>query len=307
MRKFSEACMKNSRILAGLLPALLCFLPACRQASGPEQAWVARVGTSYLYRSDLEAMLPRGLLPLDSLETARKKVASWVSQQVLLQRAEENMDERAAGRIERQIEDYRKSLMIFNYEENITRQLLDTVVLDKEIEEYYRQHQDQFVLKSNIVRVRFVKVSKQSKHLARLKEGLFSASLENDGNLFNYAELCRDFSENFFLDGDKWLYFNDFLREVPVKTYNQEEFLKHHRNIEVEAGSHIYYVSILDFRIRDMLSPLSFEQDRIRAIVLNQRKKALLDKMEKDLLQEAVRSGMVEYYDGGSQDEVGQI
>lgn len=275
---------------------------SCRKEK-PVADYVARVGENCLSRAQLAAMMPQGLLPADSVEMAEKKIAAWVSQEVLFYRAQENLDEETSRRIESQIEDYRKSLLIFNYENKITRQLLDTVVSEGDIEAYYRDNRAQFLLKSNIVRVMFVKVSKKSKHLVQIKSGLFSSDLEEGDNLSAYAELCGKYAENYFLDRDKWLYFNDFLREVPVRTYNQEDFLKNHRDLEVEAGDKMFYVRILDFKIRDMVSPLSFEKDRIRAIILNQRKRNLLQEMEKDLMQEAVSSGLVDY-NGGLEDEI---
>ncbi len=263
---------------------------------------VVRVGEAYLQESDLERMMPQESLLADSAEMARKKVEAWVLEQVLLQKAQANLDEATCRHIERKVDAYRASLMVFSYEEQITRQLLDTIVQDRDIMAYYEKNKDQFVLKSNIVRLRFVKVPKDEKKKDALKKGLFDKNLAEGDNLYEYADLCRRYADNYFLDGEKWIYFNDFLREVPVKTYNQEEFLRNYRNIEVEAGNYMYYVSILDFKIRDMVSPLSFEKERIRGIILNQRKKALLDQMERDLMDDARRTGLVEYY-GDLQDE----
>ena len=308
MKRFSTRFSRNKNVFMYgrlLLWGILCGATvACslRNGASDRDPAVARVGESYLRESDLERMMPQEVLLADSAEMAEKRVSAWVLQQVLLQKAQANLDEATCRHIERKIDAYRASLMVFSYEEKITRQLLDTIVQERDITDYYEKNKDQFVLKSNIVRLRFVKVAKDAKKMEALKKGLFDKNLGEGDNLYEYADLCRRYADNYFLDGEKWIYFNDFLREVPVKTYNQEEFLRNYRNIEVEAGNYMYYVSILDFKIRDMVSPLSFEKERIRGIILNQRKKTLLDEMERDLMDEARRTGLVEYY-GDLQDE----
>ena len=72
--------------------------------------------------------------------------------------------------------------------------------------------------------------------------------------------------------------------------------MKNNRKIEVDAGECLYFVTIEDFKVRDMISPISFEQERIRTIILNQRKKTVQEEMEKDLMEEARSTGMIAYY-----------
>ncbi len=289
-------CRKNKVRAVGLLCLVLACAVSCIRPNGgmPVDA-VARVGESYLTKRDLEKMMPVGMLPNDSADMAGKKTEAWVGQQVLLRKAKQNLDEEAEAEIEAQIARYRESLLVFLYENKITRQLLDTVVSDKEIEDYYKANQSQFVLKSNIVRVRFVKVVKTFGGVNDIRRELFAVPFE-EKNLVAVADLCRESAENYFLDADRWIFFNDLLREVPIHAYNQEVFLKNNRKIEVNAGDYIYLVAIEDFKVRDMISPISLEKERIRTIILNQRKKTVQEEMERDLMEEARGTGMIEYY-----------
>lgn len=256
---------------------------------------VASVGSAKFTLQELSGVMPSGMMPLDSIELAQKKISAWISHQVLLQKAKENIDKSTEKEIERQIGAYRESLLIFHYENQVTRQLLDTVVTDLEIERYYKEHPSQFVLKGNIVRTRFIKIARNNKELKKISK-MFYAQDDEDANLYELASLCRENADNYFLDGDRWLFFTDLLREVPIRTYNQEEFLRNYRQIEVESGEYVYLVEILDFKVRDMVSPISFERDRIKTIILNQRKKHLLSQMQADLLQEAEESGSIKVF-----------
>jgi len=50
-----------------------------------------------------------------------------------------------------------------------------------------------------------------------------------------------------------------------------------------------YIVRFKDFRIKETISPLSLERDRIRNIILNKRKMELINKMREDLYNNALK------------------
>jgi 3-deoxy-D-manno-octulosonate 8-phosphate phosphatase KdsC-like HAD superfamily phosphatase len=53
-------------------------------------------------------------------------------------------------------------------------------------------------------------------------------------------------------------------------------------------------VNIKGFKIKDGVSPLSFETENIRAMILNKRKLKLIEDMEKQLYDEALKKGDAE-------------
>ena len=166
---------------------------------------------------------------------------------------------------------------------------------DKEIEDYYNANPNQFILKSDIVRCRFAKLPVEASSAGEIRTLLFADSMSSQ-DLFKLAGLCGNESGNYFLDGDTWLFFSDLLKEIPIQAYNRQDFLKEHRKIELESGGYVYFLNILDFKVKDMVSPLSFENQRIRNIILNLRKKELLRKIEADLMEDAKSAGLVEIY-----------
>lgn len=254
---------------------------------------VVRVGDSVLYKEDIEAQIPKGVLSNDSAHIADKIVKDWTLQQVMLKKARENTTASAAA-FEKQIEEYKNSLILYDYQNRVLSQRLDTVVSDEEIAAYYEQNKSQFYLKSNIVRVRFVKIRKDHRLADKIKKEIFATPF-TDENMLQLAKWCRQAAENYYLEDEQWLYFNDLLREVPIQTYNQENFLKNNRNIEVTAGESVYYVTIIDFKVRDMISPLNFETDRIRQILLNHRRQVFLENMQRDLMREAEENHWIKY------------
>jgi hypothetical protein len=110
------------------------------------------------------------------------------------------------------------------------------------------------------------------------------------------SELCEKQAADYFLDDRSWFPFSDLLRQIPVKTYNQEDFLKNNREFEIRDSLFIYLVKFRDFRIRESVSPFDFEKKRIRDILVNKRKLDLLNKMREDIRSSAMKNNDIETY-----------
>jgi hypothetical protein len=58
----------------------------------------------------------------------------------------------------------------------------------------------------------------------------------------------------------------------------------------------MYYVAISAYKSKESNSPLNFETENIRTILLNKRKAALLQQMEDDLISDAVKHKKYEIF-----------
>jgi hypothetical protein len=192
-----------------------------------------------------------------------------------------------------QLENYRNSLIVFAYENELVKQKLDTLIADEEIENYYSANQQNFLLKDNIVQVQYVKLPLKSTHIKQFKKMLSS---DNSSGKSGLAEACDKYAADYFLDDQNWLLFNDLLKQIPIKTYNQEEFLKNHRELEYQDSLYIYLVRFRDFKIKESVSPLSFEKERVKNIILNKRKIDLIEKMHSDIYEKAMKSNDFEIF-----------
>lgn len=253
---------------------------------------VARVFESYLYESDIEEMLPEGIKGNDSVLLVTNYINNWIRQELLLHKAELNLDDEQKN-VEKQLEDYRNSLVIYLYEREFVRQRLDTIVDEEEIEEYYEENKGNFELRDNIVKVLYVKLDNKAKKTDKLKKWLMS---DNGDDRKKLEEYCVQNAEKYFFDDDNWILFDELIKEVPIKTYNKELFLKNNRFVEVQDSLYTYMVNIKDFQVKETTSPLSFEKENIRNILINTRKLELVKKMEEELYHEAIDKNYFEIY-----------
>ena len=250
------------------------------------------MGNEYLYESDLKEVIPALITKKDSIVLAKGFIDNWVRQKLLIAKAMKNLTSEQMD-FSRQLENYKNSLIVYEYENALVRQKLDTIVTDDETENYYDSNQKNFLLKDNIVQIKYVKLPVKSTNIKLFRKLLYSDNAEDKTTL---AAECEKYSSNYFLDDQTWLLFNDILKEIPLKTYNQEDFLKNHRNVEIQDSLYIYLVKFKDFKIKDGISPLGFEKERIRDIILNKRKIDLINKMHEDTYEQALKHNEFEVY-----------
>lgn len=278
--------MKNSLVI------FLLLLTSCSYFHREGERPVARVDDDYLFESDLTGLVAPGTSPTDSLSLTRNYIDSWVKKKILIHQAEKNLTENQMN-FSKELEDYRNSLVLFAYENMLIDQRLDTMVFDNEIASYYEANLDIFLLKNNIVRLSYVKVPVDSKQIRLFRRFFFSEDPRDKESL---AELCDKQSTQYFLDDETWLIFEDVTKQIPILTYNQEEFLRNRRSFEMQDSLYLYMVKFLDFKIKENASPLQFEKERIKSIILNKRKLNLLNTMRQDVYEEALQKNSVEIY-----------
>lgn len=95
---------------------------------------------------------------------------------------------------------------------------------------------------------------------------------------------------------DNWIPFYKLQSQVPIITYNEELYLKNNRNIVIEDSSSVYVVRILEYKLDEEMSPLSFERENIREMILNERRLDIIKDKQRDLLQEAKDKGKIKKY-----------
>jgi hypothetical protein len=57
-----------------------------------------------------------------------------------------------------------------------------------------------------------------------------------------------------------------------------------------------YYVSIKGFKIKESISPLSFERENVKKIILNKRKLKLIGDMQNNVFHDALKNNEFEIY-----------
>lgn len=246
---------------------------------------VARVNNAYLYKDELAGIVAAGTNKEDSAVRVEAYINSWVRKQLLIQEAARKIAINEAE-VERKILDYRFSLIAYEYQAYYVKQNLDTVISNPEIEKYYKENIDNFILKQNIVQATFIKVPKTAPRTNKVKDFMYSKKEKDEKELKSY---CLSFSTAYHLSDSTWMAFDELVKNSPlVEIPNKIQFLKANPYYETSDDGYLYFLKVDKYRISDNISPLEFVKDDIRNIILNKRKVELAKKLEDDVYNNAV-------------------
>ena len=272
---------------------LLFFAASCSMIEKEqEEEPLARVMDTYLFRADLRDVIPRGVSAGDSASIARSYIDKWIRQQLLLSKAEEALTEEQKD-VEKKIEEYRTSLLIYSYRQKLLLQKMDTVVSDDEILDYYQKNIDNFKLSDEIVKAIYVKVPLSAPDIGNVRRWIRSESVDDLDKLEKYS---FNYAEKFDAFNNSWIYFSTLMKQIPLSIEQPARFLLYNRNIETSDTTHHYFVHISEHKTEGEVVPLELIRNDIGSILLNKRKIEFYQELEKRVYNEAANRNQFEIY-----------
>ena len=254
---------------------------------------IARVDQTYLYRDELAGIVPPESSKEDSVTRTEAYIDSWIHKQLLIRQAGRQIDINKAE-VERKLLDYRYSLIAYEFQTAFIKQNLDTVVSNQEVEAYYQQHIDNFVLKQNIVRATFLKVPQSAPRTKKLKDLILSTK---EKDLLELKSYCLSFAASYHLVDSTWMQFDDLVKNSPLTDLpDKVQFLKRTPYYETSDDVYLYFLKVDEYRISDSSSPLEFVREEIVNIILNKRKVALAKQLEEQVYNKAKENEEFEIY-----------
>ncbi len=251
------------------------------------------VATAYgenLFLADIVKEIP--LNTADSSFFIKKFIDDWVSKRILLHHAKINL-KIDQDEYDKKVNDYKNSLIIYNYEQQLVDQNLDTVITFDQIQNYYINNIDNFVLSQNIFKGRFVIVNREAPKIDLLKK-IYSSV--NDKDKIILEDYCKQFAINYSLSDTVWQYFSSLSNvfsstETSLRNYK----LKNKTNV-IQTEDNLYLIFIKDFKSKGDVSPLSLEIEKIRNVLLNKKKINYLEKLSRDFYNNSLALDKIKIY-----------
>jgi hypothetical protein len=260
------------------------FLSCSKTAHKPKDIAIARVYEKYLYKSQIDDIVPKNLSSADSQRIVSDHIDKWVRKQLLVSKAEQNLKEEEKN-VEQQIEDYRSSLLIFKYEQNIINHRLDTLISDQQMLDYYTNNSPNFILNNHLAKGIYIQVPRRVQNIYDVRRWYKSDKAEDLKSLESY---CYKNASKYEYFDEHWKYFNEVYQSLPETYERAENILKYRKNYEAIDSSYYYFVKITDFKLAGSIAPFDFVRNDIRNILLNKRRIQLIQDLEADIYNDAL-------------------
>jgi len=273
-------------ILSGVL------LLKCNKSEVSDDKVVAQVGEKKLFHSEISRIIPLEIEEQDSLLMANDYIRKWVKQELLINKANENLTPEQKN-VTKEIEEYRNSLIIYKYKNELMNQQMDTLVTQQQIEQYYNANTDNFKLNGSIVKAIYIKIPNEVANTKLIKE-LVDDSLEEGTNALR--EYCIQYAKSFDFFNNNWVDFEIVKRNIPGEITDERQFLARNNQVELNDSIYYYLVSIQDYKLKNELAPVEYVETNIRNLILNKRKIEFLKQIEENIYKEGIRQNKFKIY-----------
>lgn len=273
-----------------LLLIIIFIITGCNN-SNSKRIPLARAGNSILYLDEVQGVVAPGTPVADSTALINSYINKWAKRELLYQKAEENLTPEIMKDIDNQIKEARINLVIYQYERQMILEKMDTTISDTELENYYLNNKESFVLNSNIVKALFIKLPVETPGLDRIRN---LARSNNQSSLQQLESLCYQFAEKFDDFNEQWVTLDQLASELPSEIRNQENFLRNTTFYETTNtdSTYRYMLTIHDYKLRSSIAPLEYVKDDIKRIIWNKRRFEFIQSLENGIYNDALKENI---------------
>lgn len=264
------------------------FLLSCRQANKDDsRVALLEVEGKFLYRDQIEAIIPPNVSESDSAQIAEGFIRKWATDVLLYENAKRNIGDKAS--IEALLEDYRKALTIHQYQQKLIQQRLPKEMSEDEARKFYDEYSDQFVLREPYLKGLLLVVPVGAPDLQVVKGWVRSGNAKALENIEKYS-MKNALSYQYFYD--RWMSFSELQKKMPV----QPEELNRSGFFEESDSIRHFLLNVQDLRKAGQTEPYETAQPRIAEIIRNKLKSEFVKRFEDELYNDAVQNGTITFF-----------
>ena len=273
---------KNCIALFLIFSIVSCDNRNQQESSTKESKVVATVGSRKLLQSDLDQIIHPSTTQQDSVALASMYIDQWVRDQLMTREAAKYFS--SDFEIEKLVDDYREKLLKFNLEERVVAMRFDTIITEIELNEFYLEMKDQFILDQTLYRCIFAEFEKGT---AGLSGFIKDWNAGNDLNVFSFAAA---FSNQSHLDTAQWVsieVLDDWNNKWSTRKLSDGQI---QRQNDKESE---FFLKIVEKVDKGQPSPLDYIKDRLVHMLLHRRKQNILEKYKQDLYEDALERNII--------------
>jgi parvulin-like peptidyl-prolyl isomerase len=278
----------------GIVFALAVSLSSCsyfKEEQKPEA--VARVNNSYLYKSDLEDLVPAGTSKEDSIAIVKSFIDRWASQTLLYDAAEVNLSQEKQDEYNELVRQYQVDLFTKAYIEELVKQRVDTAITDADLKNYYNSNKDNFKTTGMLVRLRYIHLANDNPRFGTIRQRFLSG---NKKDLKALNDMSIQF-KSFAFNDTTWVELNQVYRKLPFITPdNVGKYIGSGMSYQYPDSTGVYLVKVSRVLDKNQVAPYEYIKPTLEQLIINNRKLELIKKFEKEITDDAIKNDKYEIY-----------
>lgn len=272
---------------------LLCVLLVnCKPKEETPKNVVAKVYDYVLTADEIRSQIPKTNSVVDSLELVKNYIKEWSNQKLLYRNALINLDN--TDELDALVKKYKEELYVSYYKNGLVNKKLDTLIFEKEIQNYYTNHQSIFKLNEALILFRYIHLNGANSKLKEIKKLFLSDSLEDKQKIIaNYTEL-----QDYYLNDSAWVSLkNVYLKKTNFPVLSPSDLIRRNKLIQKKVEDKSVYLIYIKQRLdRGDIAPIEYVKPTIKNILLHKNKIKFFNQMEQILIEDAVKQKKYEVY-----------
>ena len=254
---------------------------------------IARVGESYLFQDDIVDLVPIGTSKKDSIAIVKSYIDRWATQKLLFEAAQRNIGKDKVSEFNALIDQYKVDLYTKDYIESLVIRQIDTVVTEVQIEAYYAKNKQYFKNSSELVKLRYINLVKENPKFAKIKSKFSSFTKKDRKELEQLAVQFKSYAFNDSI----WVDINQVYEKIPfINLENKQKYISSGMNFQYPDSTTVWLVKVNNVLPKDSPTPLEFLKPTIKQIIINNRKLDLINTIEKEITNDAIKDNKYEIY-----------
>ncbi|MBS2098010.1 hypothetical protein [Carboxylicivirga linearis] len=250
------------------------------------------VGNRQLTIGMVSSAVPNHLSAEDSIVFVQDYINRWIRSELLLRKAELNLNPKEKN-VEQLLEEYRRSLLIHKYQQKLLAQKFTPFITSSEIKKWYEDMEDNFRLEDVIIKGVFVTVPKTAPNINTL-EKLYRSDDQED--LVKLETYCFQNAKKYEIFLDQWLPMEDINIALPEPIKRTDQFVKYNKFYKTSDSLNQYFLSIKEYKLPSELAPIEYVEEKIKAVLVNKKRLEFLKQLENDLYEEGLDKKSVKFY-----------
>ena len=250
---------------------------------------IARAGENFLYQNQL----PPFSSEEDSILRYLNYIETWAKEKILYDLSLTNLSQSKKNDLDLLVEKYKVDLYINSYKDLIVNSRIDSIVTDQEIESFYNRNIDNFKLNENLLKYRYLKVPSDNINISRIRRYIQRLNESDreflDSLNFQFADLK--------INDTMWFTEREVISSIEfINQKNKSNYMRMNRLYELEDEQYTNYFIVKDLLKSGNIPPLPYLYDRIKSNIINQRKLNLIQNINKEILNDALKSSKYEVF-----------
>ncbi len=250
-----------------------------------------QVEGNYLYLDEVQQAIPANVAKTDSAEIANNFIKKWIIETLMYENAKRNISNQEE--IEKLVEEYRKTLMIHEYQQQLIQERLSRNIPEDEIKNFYEKYKEQLVATESYIQGLLLIVPPTAPQMAMVREWVKSGNQKALENIEKYS--LRNAIEYLYF-GNKWMPFSEILKKIPLQINDPVSFLASNSFVELSDSAKHYFLKISAFVPAGETMPYEIAKEDISHTLLHKKEADFISQFESELYNDAIKKKKIEFF-----------